>query len=146
MSKLKVALMVLVAVAATGCACRTHRIDDNIGMAEEGSILKDVNFAFDSYKIDEAGKAVVAKNAEWLTANPSVKIDVEGHCDERGTNEYNMVLGQNRARATFDALKGAGIAADRMNTISYGEEQPLDPGHNEAAFAKNRRAHLRMKK
>jgi peptidoglycan-associated lipoprotein len=78
----------------------------------------------------------------FLNANGSVRVQVEGHCDERGTNAYNMVLGERRATAAKQYVTTAGVSAGRVSTISYGEERPLDPGHNEAAWAKNRRAHF----
>jgi peptidoglycan-associated lipoprotein len=72
------------------------------------------------------------------------KVQVEGHCDERGTNEYNMVLGMNRAKAAMNYLRSMGVEGDRMSTVSYGEELPLDPAHDEGAWAKNRRAHFNL--
>jgi peptidoglycan-associated lipoprotein len=86
----------------------------------------------------------LAGNAEWLKANSGSKVQIEGHCDERGTNEYNMVLGANRARAAMEHLRTLGVDASRMSTVSYGEELPLDPAHNEAAWAKNRRDHFKV--
>ena len=133
----------------TGCTCRSKKVgpeDGNVPMVGEGSPLKDVNFAFDSYKIDAPAKDILKANSEWLKANAAAKVQVEGHCDERGTNEYNMVLGANRARAAMEFLRSLGVAAERMSTVSYGEELPLDPGHNEAAWAKNRRAHFNVQK
>ena len=143
----KILGIVLLAVLASGCACRTKKVgpgDANIGSAEAGKELKDVNFAFDSYEIDSIGKSVLQANANWLKANAGRRVQIEGHCDERGTNEYNMVLGANRARATQDYLRGLGIESNRMSTVSYGEELPLDPRHNEEAWAKNRRAHFNV--
>lgn len=141
----KILLVASLALVITGCSCRTKNIGDNIGVAGDGGPLKDINFAFDSYKLDSKAKDILASNAEWLKANPSATTQVEGHCDERGTNEYNMALGAHRARAGHDYLKGLGIAANRLSTVSYGEEMPLDPGHNEAAWARNRRDHFNVK-
>ena len=141
----KFALLISLALVATGCSCRTNKVgSENIDMAAEGDILKDVTFAFDSYALDATGKAVLDKNAEWLKANTAKNIQVEGHCDERGTNEYNMALGAKRAQASFNYLRSLGIDGSRMSTISYGEELPLDPRHNEEAFAKNRRDHFKI--
>jgi peptidoglycan-associated lipoprotein len=81
------------------------------------------------------------QNAALLAKYPRVKIQIEGHCDERGTSQYNLALGERRATSTKQYLITLGISADRISTISYGEEKPLDPGHNEEAWAKNRRAH-----
>lgn len=102
--------------------------------------LKMVHFDFDKYDIREDAKPILAANAAWLKKWPSVKILIEGHCDERGTEEYNLALGEKRAKAVFDYLVSLGISPDRMRIISYGKSQPLDPGHNEEAWAKNRRA------
>jgi len=102
--------------------------------------LKMIHFDFDRYFIREDAKPVLEENAQWLKKFPSVKILIEGHCDERGTEEYNLALGEKRAKATFDYLVSLGISSDGMKIISYGKSQPLDPGHSEAAWAKNRRA------
>ena len=101
--------------------------------------LESIHFDFDQWMLRDDQKEVMAQDAEWLKANPQVKIRVEGNCDERGTAEYNLALGQKRAEAARGFLKGLGISESRMQTISYGEERPLDPGHDEAAWAKNRR-------
>lgn len=76
--------------------------------------------------------------------NPGVKIEIEGHCDERGTNEYNIALGERRANSAMQYLITAGVKVDRISTISYGEKRPVDPRRNEAAWAKNRRTHFRI--
>lgn len=102
--------------------------------------LATVYFDFDSYRISSSGREAVQANAEWLKSNPSATVQIEGHCDERGTTEYNLALGDRRANAVRDALTRAGVARNRLSTISYGEERPSDPGHDEAAWAKNRRA------
>jgi peptidoglycan-associated lipoprotein len=104
--------------------------------------LEDVFFDFDKYTINEEYKQVLVKDAEILMANPSAKLHVEGHCDERGTIEYNMALGEKRAKAVVDFCATYGIKPDRISWISYGEEKPFDAGHDESAWAKNRRAHL----
>jgi peptidoglycan-associated lipoprotein len=104
--------------------------------------LEPVYFEFDQWSIREDQKEVMAKNAEWLKANPNTKVRLEGHCDERGTAEYNLALGQKRADAVKTFLEGLGVSRQRMSTISYGEERPLDPAHNEAAWVKNRRVDI----
>ena len=119
--------------------------EDAVPGAVPGDILKDVNFPFDSASLTSAAKSSLKTSAEWLKANPSKKVVIEGHCDERGTVEYNLVLGDKRARSVYDYLRGLGISASQMSTISYGKEFPLDPAHNEAAWAKNRRAHFAIK-
>lgn len=102
--------------------------------------LKMIHFDFDKSFIREDAKPVLEANAAWLNKWKSVKALIEGHCDERGTEEYNMALGERRARSTVDYLISLGIQPDRLKTISYGKSQPLDMGHNEIAWAKNRRA------
>ncbi len=102
--------------------------------------LERISFEFDSYTLDDAATRILGMNAEWLKANPGTKITVEGHCDERGSDTYNLSLGENRAKAAKSFLTTLGVAADRINVISYGEEKPLDPASTEAAWAKNRRA------
>jgi peptidoglycan-associated lipoprotein len=103
-------------------------------------VLKPVFFDFDKYDLRDDARATLAANAEWLRANGKWRVLIEGHCDERGTNEYNMALGDRRANAAKSYLLSAGIGAERIRTISYGEERPADPGHDETAWAKNRRA------
>jgi len=104
--------------------------------------LKDVFFDFDRSAIRDEQKAALNDNAGWLKANSGAKIILEGHCDERGTAEYNLALGERRAKAVKDYLVGTGIAADRISTISYGEERPFVLGHDESAWKWNRRAHF----
>ncbi len=116
--------------------------EGNIPLAEPGSELKDINFDYDSSAISSAAQTTLRENGRWLLDNPSMKVVVEGHCDERGTNEYNMALGQRRAQAAGDVLRSLGVRSDRMKVVSYGEELPLDPGHNESAWSQNRRAHF----
>ncbi|WKZ56892.1 MAG: peptidoglycan-associated lipoprotein Pal [Bdellovibrionota bacterium] len=143
----KILVAIALCLLATGCACRTKKMGpdgDNIARAEPGDVLADVNFAFDSYALDNTAKSILGQNADWLKANPSARVQVEGHCDERGTNEYNMALGARRARAAMEYLRSLGVEEGRMSTVSYGEELPLDPRHNEEAWAKNRRAHFNV--
>jgi len=143
----KILCLVLVVALVTGCGCFKKRSSDgdNIPVAQPGGPLADVNFGFDSYALNSSAKGTLEANAAWLRQNADKSVQVEGHCDERGTNEYNMVLGMNRARSAFDYLRSLGISADRMSTVSYGEELPLDPRHNEEAWDKNRRAHSNVK-
>ncbi len=102
--------------------------------------LRMVHFDFDKYFIREDAKPILEANAAYLKKWRSVKVLIEGHCDERGTEEYNLALGEKRAKSTFDYLVSLGISADRLKTISYGKSQPLDTGSNEIAWQKNRRA------
>jgi len=105
-------------------------------------LLRDVHFDFDKYDIRPADADILRENAAILMQNPTVKIQVEGHCDERGTAEYNLALGERRANSVKKYLVSLGVPADRLSTISYGKELPLDPGHDEGAWTKNRRGHL----
>lgn len=110
------------------------------GESPAGGPLKDVQFDFDSAALSESARATLKANAEWLKSNPSARVQIEGHCDERGTAEYNMALGAKRAQAAQDYLATLGIAANRMSTVSYGEEIPVCKEHNEDCWVKNRRA------
>jgi len=103
---------------------------------------QDIHFDFDKYDLRTDARTILDRKASFLNQSSSVRAQIEGHCDERGTNEYNMALGERRANAAKQYLTTAGISAGRLSTISYGEERPLDPGHNEAAWARNRRAHF----
>jgi peptidoglycan-associated lipoprotein len=111
------------------------------GEVFESSLLKDIHFDFDKYDIRPSDGAILKDNAVLLKKYTNVKIQIEGHCDERGTVEYNLALGERRANRAKDYLVSLGVSPDRVSTISYGKEKPLDPGHNEEAWAKNRRAH-----
>ncbi len=123
-------------------------VEEPVVKVEEPEIkldLQTIYFDFDKYNIKPSEREVLIKNAEQLMAYPTVRILIEGHCDERGTNEYNMALGERRARSARDFLINYGIAGDRIDIISYGEERPVDPRHNEEAWAKNRRAEFVIK-
>jgi peptidoglycan-associated lipoprotein len=111
------------------------------GVAFDSKLLKDIHFDFDKYDVRSEDAEMLRENAALLKKYPSVKVQIEGHCDERGTIEYNLALGERRASSTKKYLISLGIPAERISTISYGEEKPLDPGHTEGAWAKNRRAH-----
>lgn len=99
-----------------------------------------VLFGTDSYEVDDTAKTILGKQAEWLARYPTVKVTVEGHCDERGTREYNLALGDRRASAAKNFLAAQGVAASRIATISYGKERPVADGTDESAYAQNRRA------
>ncbi len=99
-----------------------------------------IYFAFDRSDITAESRQVLLRQAALLNQNPSWTVTIEGHCDERGTVEYNLGLGERRANATKQALIALGVAAGRINVISYGKERPAVPGHNEQAWAQNRRA------
>ena len=104
------------------------------------SPLKDTFFGFDRYELSDAARAALKANAEWLKANPSARVQIEGHCDERGAEDYNMALGAKRAQAAMDFIATLGIPKDRLSTVSYGEEVPSCKEHVETCWEKNRRA------
>lgn len=108
------------------------------------SPLKPILFAYDRDEIDDPAKKTLAANAELLKTYRTWVVTVEGHCDERGTAEYNLALGDRRALAAKNYLVSLGISADRLRTVSYGKEFPFETGHDEGAWAKNRRAHFML--
>ena len=105
----------------------------------------DIHFDFDKSVLRAEDRDILKRHADWLMKNKNYTVVVEGNCDERGTTEYNLALGERRANEAAKYLVGLGIEKDRIKTISYGEERPLDPGHNEEAWAKNRRDHFVIK-
>jgi peptidoglycan-associated lipoprotein len=118
--------------------------DIDVIVSESRTILQDVNFDYDKYDLKGDSKRILVQIAEWLMSNPEIKITIEGHCDERGSNEYNLALGERRAKSCESYLIALGIDSSRLSSISYGEERPLDPGHDEIAWAKNRRCHFKL--
>ncbi len=107
--------------------------------------LSDAFFAFDSYSLTAEAKGTLEANAREMKRVMDKSITIEGHCDERGTKAYNLALGEKRANAARDYLVALGVNASRITTVSYGKERPFDNGHDEAAWAKNRRAHFVVK-
>ncbi|MGK6354779.1 peptidoglycan-associated lipoprotein Pal [Sphingomonas sp. DT-207] len=99
-----------------------------------------VHFALDQYDIDPEARAILDSQAQWLTTNPNTRITIEGHCDERGTREYNLALGDRRANAAKNYLAARGVSPTRITTISYGKERPIALGSDDASWAQNRRA------
>ena len=114
---------------------RAQELADEIRKFESESIY----FDFDKSDLKPPARAILKKKAEWLRMNPVYSLRIEGHCDERGTNEYNLALGERRAHSAMRFLMALGISGNRISTLSYGEERPAAPGHNEEAWAKNRR-------
>ena len=118
---------------------------DPMSFNSEGSDSKKIeglftiHFNYDNASLDKETKDLLAKNAEWIKAHPKVKMQIEGHCDQRGTTEYNLALGERRARAAMSYLTGLGIAKDRVSVISFGKEKPLVNGETEKDYAQNRR-------
>lgn len=158
--------VIAVSLVATGCASKSNKnagaaapTDSGMstggagdlsgagtGISDDTSGLslaeRTVYFAFDSSEIDAAGQAVVARFAKHLAAHPTAKLRLEGHADERGTREYNVGLGERRANAVQQALVAGGASAAQISVVSYGEERAADPGHDEAAWSKNRRVEI----
>ena len=111
-------------------------------LARERGLLRDAFFAFDASTLDHAAQEALRHSATWLRQNPEFRIRIEGHCDERGTEQYNLALGDRRAATAASYLTALGIDRSRISTVSYGEERPFEDGSNESAWAQNRRAHL----
>lgn len=107
--------------------------------------LKDIHFDFDRYDVRPGDAKILEANAKWIKASPNMLVLVEGHADERGTNEYNLALGERRAKATMTYLVAQGVAAYRLTLISYGEERPVCADHNEGCWTENRRGHFLVK-
>jgi len=103
---------------------------------------EDISFEFDSIRLAPEAQEILTQKAAWLRKNPQATVIIEGHCDDRGTNEYNLALGEGRAQSARAFLLDLGIKESRLTAISYGEERPADRGQNEEAWAKNRRAHF----
>jgi len=155
-----IAILVVFAVLAGGCARAPVRPTPGpqppgLGALNRGgqvteqdmqvvqANLKPVYFNYDQYTLTPESQAAAQYNAEILRRAPHLTILMEGHCDERGTAEYNLALGERRSRSVAEYLTTLGVA-NRMSTVSYGSELPVDPGHNEQAWTKNRRVHLRV--
>lgn len=112
---------------------------DNLSAGDKNPNLKSIYFGFDSSELTAPSKTILKENADYLATVPGSKIVLEGHCDERGTDEYNLALGERRARSAFEYLRSLGVSRDRMSTVSYGESRPAEAAHNEGAWSKNRR-------
>ncbi|MCL5124139.1 MAG: peptidoglycan-associated lipoprotein Pal [Deltaproteobacteria bacterium] len=151
----------LTVFALTGCAKKIVRPNEvpsaGLGMAGPGAIaegelqgvqtsLKTIYFDFDNYTLSPEAQAAINYDADVLKRYPNLTVVAEGHCDERGTAEYNLALGERRAGAVVERLTALGIPGARLSTVSFGSELPVDPNHNEQAWAKNRRVYLRVSK
>jgi peptidoglycan-associated lipoprotein len=119
-----------------------HAVDYSADTETASGPLTDIHFALDEATLNEEARATLEKHALWLQNHRETKITIEGHCDDRGTVDYNLALGDKRAHAARDYLLNLGVAAERLSAISLGKERPLDPASNEEAWAKNRRAHF----
>ena len=113
-------------------------------MESERSMFEndDIFFEFDSIRLTPEAQEILTQKAAWLRKNPRFRVNIEGHCDDRGTNEYNLALGEGRAQSARDFLVDLGIKESRLNAISYGEERPIATGQDEETWARNRRAHF----
>lgn len=139
---LKVAVESLLKQAAETGKMPAETIPVLEGIREEIG-LRDIHFDFDQSRITDDARKVLERNFRWLKAHSRVQISIEGHCDERGTTEYNLGLGERRAKQARRYLISLGVNPGQLvETVSFGEERPIDPGHNETAYAKNRRAHF----
>lgn len=154
-------MMLALGLNFTGCSSMKKKSTTGDGMSEMGSTgddsalelnadsdsgkasqLSTVYFDFDSSALSSSTKDALNANAEFLKANPKVEVQIEGHCDERGGTQYNLALGERRAKAAKNYLVAMGIARKRVKTISYGKEKPLAFGHDESSWSKNRRANF----
>ncbi|HTL12279.1 MAG TPA: peptidoglycan-associated lipoprotein Pal [Bdellovibrionota bacterium] len=143
--------LAILATGTVGCGDKTKKPDQMTADADlsggkdsdsGGNGMQTVNFPYDSYTLTADAKDKLNHNAQMMKDKSSLQIQIEGHCDERGGIQYNLALGEKRANATRKYMIDAGVKGDRITTISFGEERPLDPGHDEAAWAKNRRANF----
>ena len=145
----------LVALGAAGCKKKGPKVETGGGgmtgtggegltgraaqVQEAQNRLQTIYFQYDAFDLTPEAQETLRQNAKVIEQYPDVKIQVQGHCDERGSEEYNLALGDKRARSARDYLVNLGISPDRLTTISFGEERPVDPGHDDTAWAKNRR-------
>jgi peptidoglycan-associated lipoprotein len=117
--------------------------EDLTGTASpEGGPLADIYFAYNQSGLTDEARAILDRHAQWLQGRADVKVRLEGHCDERGTVEYNIALGDQRAKVALEYLASLGVPMDRLSSVSYGKERPVEAGHDESAWAKNRRVHF----
>jgi peptidoglycan-associated lipoprotein len=114
----------------------------NTGTLSGGGPLTDIHFGYNTYNIEPQDGSILKQNASWLQSNPRTRVQVEGHCDERGSEEYNIALGAKRAQAAKDYLETLGVEGSRISTISYGKELPLCTEHDESCWEQNRRDHF----
>ena len=149
-------LGILVLVGATGCSTSKKATDDGSGIPTAGADentsgdsdsgkamgLQTIHFPFDSFTLDAEAKGVLKSNTQILKDHSNIKVQIEGHCDQRGGIQYNIALGEKRANAVKGYMQDAGVDGSRMTVISFGKEKPIDPNTTEEAYAKNRRANF----
>lgn len=159
-----VILVLMLSLAGFGCAKKASGPGDGSGSSWEdqerarleqeralreklgqaaSELAQMIHFEFDSSNLSAESRQILTRKADILRQYPQIKLIVEGHCDQRGTSEYNLALGERRAQSAAQYLANLGIGADRLSTVSYGKERPLDPGNGQAAWAKNRRDEFR---
>ena len=120
-----------------------ERVESNLRDGpRRGGVLRDLYFGYDAYDLSPAARATLQANANWLRSNPQARVEIEGHCDDRGTVEYNLALGAKRAQSVRDYLTSLGIQSERLSTISYGEELPLCREQSDQCWQQNRRTHF----
>lgn len=124
---------------------RAREKAEQIAAAADRFVNQNVLFDYDSAQLSTMAKMLLREKADWLNANPGTMVIIQGHCDERGTTEYNLALGERRARAARNYLADLGVSPSRLEMVSFGEERPLDPARTEAAYRKNRRAQFVIK-
>ena len=135
----------MVAKADSGAVARQLAEIRAEQVASVAAGLRDVFFAYDSFSITDEGRHALAGDAEWARSNPSAQLKIEGHCDERGTSAYNLVLGEKRAKAVRNYLVELGVAPTYLSVVSYGKERPFCTEHTESCYSQNRRGHLVVK-
>ncbi len=146
-SKFFVLSTAVVALALSSSACSSKKGPNSSGVnVDYNSPVKTIHFDFDKYDIRPDQVATMQQNASWMKSNPNVNIVAEGNTDNWGTNEYNMALGERRAKAAKDYLVNLGVDANRISTVSYGEERPVNPANNPEAWAQNRRDDFPIRK
>lgn len=143
---LSTGLVIALAVGAAGLGCQKKGPAASGDVQVEDISLEMIHFDFDKYNIKSQYQNVLEGHANWLKENPSVNVIIEGNCDEWGTEEYNLALGERRAVAAKNYLVNLGISPDRLSTISYGETRPIDTAHNPKAWAMNRRDEFKGRK
>lgn len=132
----------LMAKSDPGAATRQLAEIRSEQLASAAAGLRDVFFAYDSFSISNEGRLALSNNAEWIKSNPNTQLKIEGHCDERGTLAYNLVLGEKRAKAVRNYLVELGVAPNHLSVVSYGKERPFCTEHAESCYSQNRRGHL----
>ena len=156
MKKFSAVLIFTLALAISGCASKKTKTDSDIADLPENNPLElngssdnntagqlqTVNFDYDSAQLNSAAKGILDLNAAYLNSQTNIKVQIEGHCDERGSVQYNLALGERRAKTVKNYLTTRGISSSRISTISFGKENPIDTGHDEAAWSANRRGNF----